>query len=126
MAHNTLNQEVVTVPRGPVESGPMWYAQARLGITVWAARIWGAATGGTTPEWHVFCTRVMARDATFSLALFRALLSKLDLSTTTNFCWWSDVGTHFRSYEVLGSVGALLTQEKRLHMHYRYGPEALL
>ena len=26
----SLWEEVVTVPRGPVESGPMWYAQARL------------------------------------------------------------------------------------------------
>lgn len=116
-------KEVMTFPRGPSESGPMWYAQARLACTIWGCRVWGAATNGEV-HYRVFMSRVMDRTGVFSVALLDELLTLYDWTTTKDLVIWSDVGTHFRNYEVLGTAACKYTEQLKCNVHYNYGPEA--
>ena len=113
------------MPRGPDESGPMWYAQARLAVTQWAAMAWGACTAGEKEvEWHVVLSRVMDRTASFSISLIDFLLEKVDLSGTTDLCIWSDVGTHFRNWAYLGTIAHKYPEKLKINTHVKWGPEA--
>ena len=59
------------------------------------------------------------------MALLHELLSHLDLSTTSDVDVWSDVGTHYRSYRVVGTYGTVFPEQYRKNSHYNYGPESL-
>jgi hypothetical protein len=113
----------MTFPRGPSESGPMWYAQARLAVTVWGCKVSGACTNGET-HWQILISRCMDRTAKFSVALIDQVLSMYNFDTTTDLTTWCDVGPHFRNYEVLGTLGTLVPQSLRLNTHVNFGPEA--
>ena len=112
------------MPIGPEESGPMWYAQARLAITTWGCMVWGQGVADEN-EHHIYLSRVMDRTAAFTIALLDDLLGRIDLSGTTDILLWSDVGTHFRSYAVLGTVGIDLVDKYRTNIHPNYGPEVV-
>ena len=92
-------EEVLTLPIGPEESGPMWYARARLAVTTWGCLCWGAGVDKRGIH-KIYVSRVMDRTAAFTIALLRDVLDGIDLSACTHINLWSDVGTHFRSYSV--------------------------
>ena len=103
-------QELGTLPIGPNEVGDLLYANNRLGYTTSTAMVWGAACGGGR---HLFTyvSRVVERTTTFTVALLQDLVRRLDLTSTKNIGWWSDVSLHFRVDEVSGSFAVLLSSQ---------------
>jgi hypothetical protein len=85
--------------------------------------VWGAATSGE-PVWYIFVSRVMERTAVFTVGLYEALLAKLDLSSTRVLKFWSDAGTHFRNYTVLGALGVTIPEQYKLSTAVNFGPES--
>jgi hypothetical protein len=63
--------------RGPVESGPMWYALARLAVTTWSSFCWGAGCGGETGQYRTYLSRVIERNALFANSLLFDLAATL-------------------------------------------------
>ena len=112
------------MPIGPLESGPMWYAQARLAVTTWGCLVWGQGVAAEK-EQHIYLSRVMDRTGPYTIALLDDLLGRLDLSGTTDIQLWSDTGTHFRSYQVLGTIGVEFVNKYRKNFHPAYGAEAI-
>jgi hypothetical protein len=116
-------EELVSLPIGPVETSPMWYARNRLGVTTWGCRVWGSGAS-TNGDWWCYLSRVVERTGSFTVTLLRHLLSSLDLSGSTNVCAWMDCGKHFRNRVVLGTVANNFVSEFRKHFHLRFGFES--
>eukprot|EP00974_Lingulodinium_polyedra_P054599 5251566-Lingulodinium_polyedra.AAC.1 len=49
-----------TLPRGPVESTSLWYANSRLGVAVVGVYLWGVGLG-ENGEWLVYVSRVVEK-----------------------------------------------------------------
>ena len=94
-------QELETLPIGPTWVDDFPHADNRLAYTLFTAMVWGEAFRGKR-HFFTYVSRIVERTPTFTVALLQDLVKRLDLSTTTHIGWWSDVGGHFRAYEVFG------------------------
>ena len=114
------------MPVGPVEIGPLWYARSRLAFVTFGCFAWGS---GMPPQgqWYLLMTRVMEKTSEFTIALLRRIIELLPpCAERKNISYWSDVGPHFRTYKVLGSIGLDLLRETRLDQSVYYGMEELV
>ena len=76
----------------------MWYAKARLSITVWACLVWGQ---GRSPQWFVYISHIRDHTVLFTTAMLEDLIAKLNLDGVHKFVMWADTGKHFRAKEFL-------------------------
>jgi hypothetical protein len=112
------------LPLGPNETGAQWYARCRLGVRSLACWVWGEGQG--PGRWLTYLSRCQELTAKFSLTivfdLFRRV--KMDLATKVNLVF--DCGPHFRSYEVVATVGTSLMEIHRQIIAVLYGLECHL
>ena len=86
---------LLTLPRGPNESTQSWYANARLGVYICTAILWGAGVG--SPRIHFFVGRCKEKSGPYSMYIWKHIMENLvDLGPVQDICWWSDGGRHFR------------------------------
>ena len=111
-----------TLPVGPREMGAQWYAGARLGYSVFALFAWGASLP-PAGRWLCFFTRIVEKPAELTIVLLRRCFELLKLSSTTCVRHWSDTGTHFRGYKILGTIGVQFVEDFKMDQQVRYGPE---
>ena len=58
---------LMTLPLGPEEHRDVFYANSRLGVTVWSAHSWDQNQKGG--QWWTFVSRVVERGSLFAIAL---------------------------------------------------------
>ena len=116
---------LITVPVGPVETAPIWFAPCRLGINVWAAHFWGK---GIDPRglWVVLISRVANHSAAYAIACTERALAIAaeragDLANLGDRIHsYSDGGPHFKCYRYIGSMAcaAWVTAKKNLTLTF--------
>ena len=114
-------------------SGPMFYAGAIQGLNTLGALCWRLMPSGEiVKRWIVLISRIAEKTAHFTVTLLSKLI---DIAKATGMfeginriLWSSDCGTHFRSYQVLGTVSNNLLSSLRSEgvwtMDMWWGPEA--
>ena len=63
----------MTLPLGPVQTSPIWFARSRLGINIFACKVWGHGIDDAAGVWEVLCARVAEHTAEYSIATFATL-----------------------------------------------------
>ena len=103
----SIAQAVGTLPLGPAETGPTWYARARLAYRIFAAYIFGEGQP-QAGRWVILVTRVMELTPELTLELLRrviAIVKELCPGLRVDkYNWWFDCGNIMRSYTNLGSI----------------------
>ena len=109
-------QENLNLPRGPVQSGAMWRAQARQQLAVHSCKVWGHGI----PKPHIFVTvvtRVRDKSSCFTTLVFDAVMSFLikefgmkDVQTAR---FANDKGTHYLSRTTLGWMASNAVEKLR-------------
>ena len=114
----------MTLPLGPEENRDVWYANSRLGVTVWGCLVWGA---GQDPRgsWLVACTRVLERGAHLALpgahAQFRARLGNT-FATMNSFKPMDEEGKSTKTLVQI-EAAAKASKARRTLRHARAYPE---
>ena len=72
------SEALITLPRGPREMNRLWYARARLGVTIFGCFCWGASLP-PAGKWICLFTRVLEKPVELSVCLFRRVLEILNL-----------------------------------------------
>lgn len=99
--------EKIRLPLGPVETGSMWHAQQKLGVSCYAAAVFQHASDSVAGSPKIFATYViyvtdcLEQTAEASNRLLRQCLIDAQAPTTGALHLWSDAGPHFRSAENL-------------------------
>jgi hypothetical protein len=113
--------EVFTVPIGPSEVGAQWYARARLAVNNLGLCVWGAGVKGM--RYISLLSRVMEKTSEYTVAAVMEVTNRLDLTETDQLVFWTDVGTHFRSYRVLSTLPLRIAETHKVHCKINYGCE---
>jgi hypothetical protein len=114
---------VKTLPIGPEEIGPLWYARARLAYCTFGCFCWGDGIPAAG-LWIMLHSRVMEKTAEYTMALLNRVIELLPASESRRaLVYWSDVGPHFRTYKVLGGIAYDLLDQTKLDQHVNYGME---
>jgi hypothetical protein len=109
------------VPRGPIETGPMFWANARLSITCFGAKVWGHGQG--TGSYYCYFSRVQEKTAAFALALMFDLIGRISLSDATHIHVWADAGPHFRAYQFVSTLGVVVPTKYKRSISINFGQE---
>jgi hypothetical protein len=119
------HQKNLSLPVGPREVGEAWYANARLGYSVWTLKAWSVRF----PRGILYTvfSRCMEKGALYALELRRFAFAQMkadgfwtDEDTLRS---WSDVGTHFLARTVMGTAAVDWMEEHRVlkTVHLLYG-----
>jgi hypothetical protein len=68
-------------------------------------------------------SRVMEKTSEYTVAAVMEVTSRLDLTQTDQLIFWTDVGTHFRSYRVLSTLPLRVAETHKVHCKINYGCE---
>lgn len=97
--------EKIRLPLGPSETGAMWHAQQKLGVSCYASAVFRHKPGSTSENpklaitYCIYVTDCLEQTAEASNFLLRQTLLDADVPQTGMLHLWSDCGPHFRSAE---------------------------
>ena len=110
------------MPRGPVEIGPIWFAGSRLAYSTCGIKVWGAGQHNNG-EWFIYVSRVVDKSCRYSMSILIDVLGRLNFEGVTDVTIWSDAGTHFRSYQMMGTICKHVMETYRCNFQLNYGLE---
>ena len=108
----------------------MWYANSRLGVTTWSCKVWGAAADqmGVQAAWFTQLSRIIERTSSFAITLLLDVIHDLHtagrLEGTRRLKIWSDLGPHFKSFQMLGTLLHTVPERYKVSVTICYGLES--
>ena len=69
-----LHEALITVPIGPVQISPIWFARSRLGINVFGCKVWGLGIQNPNGCWVLLVSRVGEHTTNYSVACLHRIL----------------------------------------------------
>ena len=107
-------QEDITLPVGGIQTGSIWYALARLGVSTMGVLCWGVrADGSLYQKFFVYLSRVWEKTALYAISILEDLLGRHRMDEWEGISLWMDCGPQFRNRILLGYVGYDLLDKYR-------------
>jgi hypothetical protein len=114
-------QENGTLPRGPVETGPLWFAGARLAFSTFGIRAW--STSWPRPKFIAYFSRVLSKCQHYALACTFDAIGRLLEDGHKAIHVWADSGPHFRGYAFISSLSYWVLSNHRIDLQVSWGAE---
>ena len=95
-----IQQEVKSVPRGPVQTTEDFYANERLGYSLFGCLCWRA---GARSSWHFLFSRVLEKTAAYAVTCFDRVYDTADWGDSTVLSQWTDGLKQLKCGPMLGS-----------------------
>ena len=123
-----LSQEVWSLPLGPQQTSPMFFAGGRLGVQTWTVYLWDKAQRcGKHGLYLTIFTRVVEKGVCLATELLRYVIGMLKerniLQKWMTLKLFSDCGPHFRANRFLGACATELADFGKCHFSINYGLE---
>ena len=120
-----LHEALITVPIGPVQISPIWFARSRLGINVFGCKVWGLGIQNPNGCWVLLVSRVGEHTTNYSVACLYRILEVVGPADKLANHWrfFFDKGPHFCSWNCLGTIGVGLHEKYMVAIDMIMGPE---
>jgi hypothetical protein len=115
-------EENVNLPLTRIEQAGQFYAQNRLGVTIWGAHVWDEETG-SMGEFFTIASRVLEKSGIMAMALITEAVGRYRKPWHEALVLWSDCGPHFRCKVSLSTLSANLAWSLKLHATWNFWVE---